>query len=416
MIEKLNKLIKNVRASSAHRWWECLGSVRAEAMAPIGEESDIAREGTAAHKVFELTLKSNKDADVYLGETINLGKGDEWLVDEDMVDHIQAGVDLVRAKRGKGKLWLESGISIATKPIPTLGTLDCAWYGKYLIEPETPTKKVKAVMEYQLHVLDLKYGQGKVTEAHDNKQLKVYALGKLRELLKTKLPVDSVHLWIYQPRVMHADGPFRHVKLETYDLLEFEADLNAKVVSVMKPNAPFKAGPWCLYCKAHGTCATAEDAALAVFRRKFNKEDRKRVGELLMIAPSVIKWAESIKALGKLMGNNGSPPEGFKMGPGRQSTRWKGGGKGETEQAKQMKDLLPKLMRATGLKEPDLISKKLLSVAKLRKKLPKEKRHKIDPFYFTTRGKDTLMPENDSRYAITANLFFDAEGDDGQAE
>jgi len=148
-------------------------------------------------------------------------------------------------------------------------------------------------------------------------------------------------------------------------------------------------------------------------RRRFTQHDKDRVGELLYLIPTFMRWCAEVKALGTTMGNNSETPTGWKVGPGRNGRRqWKGAGKG-VDQKNLEKGLIPKLAKAFGLKEDDVAPRKLGSVAAIERLLPKEKRKKLETFYFQTRGKDTLMPENDSRHAITANLFFDAEGDDG---
>lgn len=391
--------ITRLAPSRAHRWWNCLGSVRMEATAPITErDSEIAREGTAAHKLFELCLSKKHDADRYVGEVLKLGRDGEWEVTEEMAEHIQDGVDVVRRRVGKGKLWLENEVHIKANGIVVGGTLDASWHGLYQQEG-----KVKKAL-WELNILDLKYGLLMV-EAHDNKQLRIYARGKLRELLHQGKKVDKVVLWIYQPRLQTADDiPFRRVEMEPHELIEFEMELQEKVEQILKPKAPLKAGTWCLYCAAHATCPEAERAATRILRTTYSVDDRQRIGELMIAVPMIEKWCGSIRELAKSMGHNGGPPIGFKMVPGNRLKRWPG------KKVDAIQKTLPKLLKAfPKVKVDDIAPRALLSPSKVLKVVGKDQDEKLSKFYFERRGADRLVPENDSRSAMTINDYFEKE-------
>jgi len=389
--------IKSLGASSSNRWFNCPGSVRSCMVAPVIEgESGAADEGTAAHRLFELCLKKDVPAETYLDKKLKIERASvpSWPVDADMVDHIQAGVDLVKEKLGKGELWLENEIVIPTKPVPTRGTLDCGWYGKY-------------DSEFQLHLLDLKYGYRNVEVS--TTQLKIYAMAKLLHLQKLKKRVDSVHLWIYQPRSMHADGPFRHQKHSVSDFLKFGHELAAKVKAVCAPELTLHAGPWCLYCPAQSMCPEAEKAAWKTMRAKFREDDAVRIGELFLRIPYIKNWIKSIEEIAITMAMNGTMPEGTKLVDGRKSRSWPGGGKTDPEKQAQMDDMVPKLMKAFGLDIDDVAPRRLNSVAVVERKLDKSEKDDLEEYYHTSRGKEKLVPLDDTRYAITADLYFDKE-------
>lgn len=402
--------ITHLRASSAHRWIECHMSPHAERIAPsIQDDNDAALEGSAAHKLFELALKKRVQTEVYVDEDIRVGAGStfvDYTVSEDMADHVQDGVDLVTERRGKGVLWTEREVHFKVRGVVVGGTLDAGWLGTYKSE----VKKTKGRNTVQLHIMDLKYGR-LLVEAHDNKQMLIYANGKLRELTAAGKKVDEIHMWVYQPRNEVAAGvPFQHVTITPYELEEFVAvELDAAVQGILSPKPAYKAGPQCLYCKAQSTCPAAEKLVLKHVRTKFKDTDRERVGELLFVAGFVGKWAERVRALGKQMGADRQPPTGWKMVPGNRIRRFPGK---EKEQLK----ILPKLKAKFKLDDDTLAPRKLLSVSKMEKAL-KEAGKDIDAlekFYIEARQKDRLVPESDKRDSIGASMYFDAEPDDGQ--
>ncbi len=396
--------VKFVHPSTAHRWFPCPGSVRAEAMAPIVDgEGGIALEGSAAHKLFELCLRRKVDAEVYLDEDIKLTKPSaEYTVGEEMVEHVQDGIDLIRRYLGKGKLWAEQVVNVKVDGVEAGGTLDAGWHGLYLKDPLEP----KGPKEWQLHVMDLKYGFLAVTPPAENKQIKIYTVGKVREILKKGGKIDSIHLWIYQPR-LDSDLPFKHDIITPFELAEFELELAEAVENVKKPNAPFVAGPHCLYCKAHAVCKEAEKATFRLLRSKYSEDDTGRVGMLMMQVPMAKAWIKAITDLGNSMGLNGSPPIGWTMGAGHRRKRWSG------DKETFFKKIGPKL-RAAGLKEDEYAPRKLVSPAKamgLAKGKPKVQ-SKIEKLWFWSPGKPRLQPESNARSMFNANMFFDAHADD----
>lgn len=387
--------IKFLGASSAHRWWNCWSSPRAELSALHTEhEAAISNEGSAAHRLLELCLRKKQDAEDYLDEEIWVPRPKiHHKVGEEMVEHIQAGLDVINKYKGKGQLWLEHEVSLRSNGIIVRGTLDCGWYGQYLNE--------KAKKEYQLHILDLKYGY-LLVEAHDNKQLYIYALGKWRELVKKGKQIDTIHLWVYQPRSQSIDGPFKHVIIEPFDLMSFEEELHDVV---QKIDSAFSAGPWCLHCHAHATCPTAERAYFRLIRTKYRKDDTGRVGELLFRIPQMLAWAKDVKALGETMAHSGSPPIGWMLGLGRNARRFPGDNK---DHKTMIKTIVPKLKKL-GLKEEDVTETKLLSVAKIERKVPKPKRDAYKNIYITVRGRERLVPEKGNAMAVDTSAYFDEE-------
>lgn len=394
-------LVRFLAPSRAHRWTVCAGSVQAEAMAPVlGESSAIANEGTAAHYIFEQCLRKKIDAEVFIGEEVKLPKNAGfWTIDEDMVQHVQDGVDLVRRKVGKGILWTEKYVELKLEGIQCGGTLDSGWYGNYLKDPLEASKG----REWQLHILDLKYGYGSVAEPRQNKQIRVYALGKLKELQRAKKPVDTVHLWIYQPRLDHVDGPFLHDVVDEDELGAFEEDLCEKIRAVKDPKAGRVAGPHCLYCAAHAVCTTAEQAMYRLVRNQFTEDDTGRVGSVLFDLPMMKQWIKSIENLAYGMAQNGSPPIGWVLGAGRRSKVWNG------DREKLVKQLRAKMKSKFGLDEDAYAPRKMLGVSRVMAMVPKSKKDEFENLWHYSPGKEKLQPADNARHVPRLSTYFDDE-------
>jgi len=395
--------IRFLAPSSAHRWTVCPGSVLAERMAPmLTEGSAIANEGTAAHWLFEQCLRRKTDAEAFLGEEVTLPKdAGQWVIDEDMVQHVQDGVDLVRSKVGKGILWTEKYVEFKIQGVQCGGTLDCGWYGYYPIDPLDRAKG----NEYQPHILDLKYGYGAVAEPRNNKQIRIYASGKLRELRRAGKKVDTVHLWIYQPRLDHVDGPFLHDVTDPDELGAFEEDLKDKVDAVKDPRAPRKAGSHCLYCGAHAVCRTAEKAMYRLLRNKFDENDTGRIGSLLFDLPLMKQWIKSIENLAYEMAQSNKPPMGWVLGAGRQSKQWNG------DKQKLVKQLRAKMKAKFNLNEDDYAPRKMLGVARVRGMLKNKALYgDFDKLWHKTPGREKLQPADNARHMPRLDTYFDDEG------
>jgi hypothetical protein len=401
--------IKTLHASAAGRWFNCSGSVKSSLVAPpTGGDTHASDEGTAAHRLFELCLKSGVTADSYLDKTMKIERASvpTWEVNQEMVDHVQAGLSLVKRKRGKGEFWSEGRVFIPTKPIPVEGTFDAGWHGSYIVNGKK---------ERQLHLLDLKYGWINV-EVTDNRQLMIYALGKLLEMQKLKKQVDSVHVWIYQPRSIHADGPFRLQTYSVEDLMAFRKELEEKVKEVMSVKLHLNAGPWCLYCPAHAMCPEAEKAMLRTVRTKYREGDAARVGELFLLLPYLKSWIKALENTALTMAHAGSMPEGLKLVDGKRSRSWPGGGKKEPEKLTQLKEIMPLLMKKFGLTVDQIAPRRLNSPAAIEKQIDRAHRDELEEFYVWSAGKEKLVPSDDSRYTASINLYFEAEPDEEEEE
>lgn len=253
--------------SSASRWMQCPGSIKKIGDAP-STAGPAAMMGTAAHKVVEFMLQNDKtDASEFQGYIVQVhGPGTEeslifasddplalsekpgWFafpVNDAMVDGVQTMIDEVERVRGD---MME----------PTLYTerfLDMSWLDDRL--GGTADVTLVDVFDNWIHLLDYKNGRV-VVEVVDNEQMGNYAVGLLHE----HPDKAGVIVHLVQPNASHEDGIIRTAKYTATELRKFEKELKKAADATSKPNAPLRAGEWCMYCPAKADCE--EFAALAL--------------------------------------------------------------------------------------------------------------------------------------------------------
>jgi hypothetical protein len=410
--------LKQLSPSNSHRFFVCKGSVWETLFAPAvdtEEERGISLEGSAAHKLLELSVKAKKNPLTYVGKTVHLTKPEaSWELTEDMTSHIEAGWKLILERAGKGQLMLEQYVPITVQGVQCGGTLDAGWYGQYERHPDDDfSEKPAKGKEWQLHLLDLKYGYKEVADPGDNTQLRIYTSSLVRRFLDAGKRIDSVHLWIFQPRVDSGDGPFKHDILHVDDIHAFEIELAEVVAEAKNPKAKRIPGPHCLYCGGLATCAEAEKATLRITRLKYTEKQRERVGELLFLRPQVSAWSKALLDLGNSMGLHKMPPTGWVLGNGRRSKRWVG------DKTEWFKKLGPKL-RSIGLKEQDYAPRKLVSPARAMALAGKNDKlkDKLEKLWFWTQGKQKLQPAANARNRIDTSEYFEEHDydDDNEGE
>lgn len=231
-------------ASAAHRWFACPGSPRLEA-ACSDESSREAREGTAAHDVVAECFRRDEEAWEHAGRTVTV-EGDEFAVDEDMVEAVDLMLRVVR-------------------------------------------EDANEVADDVLQVYDYKHGVGIGVEVEENPQLLYCAAGALHHLEELrkdmpafrlavevlfdlsdlhpglwgtadvvrvpKAPPETVEIVVVQPRHAHPDGPVRRWRLSVDELGEWvEATLLPRARATVDPEAPLRPGDHCRFCSARLSC------------------------------------------------------------------------------------------------------------------------------------------------------------------
>lgn len=242
-------------ASSAYRWMVCPGSIRMSDAVPTPGQTKYAAEGTAAHALAELVLRSGEDPARFHGRVL-----EGFDVTDDMIEYVRIFTDYARnviEKSAAHFVEFQFSLDALKPPEPMFGTADLVAYD---------------AVAHELEVADLKYGRGEIVEVKGNKQTRVYALGAVLELFKQHpgWVIKRVKLTIVQPRAPHVDGAIRSETIEIADLLEFANELLVAAHATQAPDAPLAAGKHCQFCPAAGLCPEQYAHAQRLARVEFS--------------------------------------------------------------------------------------------------------------------------------------------------
>jgi len=343
--------------SGAHRWMNCPGSVDAAAGQGPGEESGYAAEGTAAHALLEVCLRTDADPIAYLDVVMYTDStGIEWRVTEDMANAVGHALDWVRTYETlnpEAKVYIEHRVN----PGSMLGREDLEGTADVAIDN----------FPHEIVVMDYKHGAGKVVEVEDNEQTLMYALGMVAFI--GAYP-EQVRCVITQPRARHEDGPVREHVYTRAQLKEFAKRAAKAAARTDEIDAPRKAGDWCKWCPDAAYCRTLTDFAIEQAKMDFTEDkpvpkDVKRVSDkelakLMHALPVLEVWIKALygRALATML--DGKKINGWKLVQGRKTRKFK------NEQA-----IIKALARKFEI--DDYMPRELLSVAKVEQLYKKAK-------------------------------------------
>lgn len=230
-------------ASGSEMWLNCAGSVKAQLNYPK-KTSRVALEGTFAHELADICLKSNTRASSLIGSVIEINENDKThkhTVKEEMVDYVQKYIDYVNSYLTKKSiLYTESRVDFSNIVPDGFGTLDSAVY-----RPE----------DNVLHIFDLKYGKGVKVLAEKNTQGMLYALGMINDI-DWVYDFSDIVIHIVQPRI----PSFTNYKTNKKELLEWSKYVSERANLTLSDNAPRTAGEkQCFWCLAKNECKTLKE-------------------------------------------------------------------------------------------------------------------------------------------------------------
>lgn len=300
--------------SSAHRWTNCPASMTLEAAAPQSPGSVFAQEGSAAHKLSEMRLMGVLTA---VGLTQAQGK---WMkdlvpetdperetydyldimVDGDMIEHVQEFLIWINTQVPEGYSTLNRDVVLAEEQVVTAIDDEIAGTCDVIIMDVFET----------LHVVDLKYGQGKQVDADDNPQLAIYALGAIEEFGDD---FETVKMTIYQPR---GAGP----TVKTWEMpIRAFIDKWTKIIAkghmqaLMKTQL-FRPGDWCKWCRGALECGRAKRATNDMAKpTAVVPRDIKAVARILQTETAVLEYLNQCKAKAFEALSRGDKVPGFKL-------------------------------------------------------------------------------------------------------
>ena len=337
------------------------------------EDSPYAAEGTVAHKVCELKLKTEltynptifnarqKTLDDYI-EAESVDKDMQDFTD-DYVGHV---LGILRKNPGADVL-IEQEIELNEYIPGCFGTADCL-----------------VMVPGKIYVIDFKYGKHVAVSAIDNTQLKLYALGAV-SMFSAIYNFKDVELVIIQPR----NGGYSNYKTTVTDLQDWAS-------SFVVPNAALalsgggvcEVGKWCTFCKAKAICRAYGDKfdVTADYLVKPAELSPEEIAERLARFTDIEGYAKAVKAYALTQCLTGEGIPGYKAVEGRGTRVWTDG------------EAAFKKANEAGFTDDLLYERVPLSLAKVEKLMGKKLfADELGIYVYKTKGAPTLAPESDKR-------------------
>lgn len=363
--------------SHASIWGTCTAAPSLEAGIP-DKGSSYAAEGTLAHAIAELKVLK-KFTPMSLTEYKNkLGalKADP-LYQPEMDGYTDQYVDeivkICHAFPSKPYVVAEKRLDMGHIVPDCFGTADCiVLYGSIL------------------HVFDFKYGKGVPVSAGKNPQMRLYALGAVKEYaMLGEITLVCTH--IIQPRIDNYSSEM----LDVPELEAWGAELGRRVSEALITGGSFVPGEHCRFCKAKSICRARAEALLTLEEPKARTEQGEiltdaEIGDVLQRAIALENWVKGLEeyAQDKLL--QGGEIPGWKLVEGRSVRTIT-----DTDKAFGV-------LTSSGYDSDLLYERKPLGLTALEKLCGKKKLTELIGCYITKpAGKPTLAPESDKRKAYS---------------
>lgn len=356
--------------SGAHRWIPCPPSIGMEEAVGVRPSSVYADEGTKAHDVAARTLTGKSYSDL--------------APDDEMLEHVGNYVDFIKTSvRPTDTVFIEQRVECSAPEL--FGTADCV-----IIGPN------------DLHLVDLKYGQGVRVDAENNEQLMLYALACIDTFM---LEPHSVRMTIVQPRLDHISSAIVGIS----ELREFRRKAQAAADIIAAGTGEYNPGEkQCRFCAGKANCPALaekvyedvvgmmEDLDELEASTKLRTDDQ--IAGNFADVPLIEMWCEAIRAEAFKRAQAGA--EQFKLIAGKKGARkWS-----NNEAALTM-------MEALGLSEADIYDRSMISPTTAEKLVKSKKISKDDWSMLQTaitqaEGKLSVVLASDPRPAADVSADF----------
>lgn len=297
-------------ASGAHIWMHCTPSVRLSAQFP-DQGSAYAAEGTLAHGLGELKLRRRYEPASCTEETYRAKRAEikaDPLYSAEMDGYTDEYADyitkLCTAFPAAPYVAIERRLDFSHIVPEGFGTGDCI-----------------VIHEDALHVCDLKYGKGVPVTAQGNPQLRLYALGAVKEYALL-FGIRTVTMHIIQPRL----GNFDSESLSVDDLTAWGETVKPIAAKAFAGDGEPHPGTHCRFCRAKVQCAARAKALLALEEPKARQDGGEllsddEIGGILTRAQSLGDWISALEAYAKKRLTAGKPIAGWKLVEGRSNAK-----------------------------------------------------------------------------------------------
>lgn len=286
-------------ASGAHRWLNCPPSALKEALLP-DTTSEAAKEGTAAHALAEWKLLRWLKRKPGRKPKSDYDSPDLEAYTDDYLQFVKTQVKTLTQKGTKPYVGVEQKLDFSNTVPDGFGTGDCV-----------------IISEPVMQIIDLKYGRGVQVFAHDNPQMRLYALGALNAF-SLLYEIETVRMSIYQPRLNHIDTVEATVEELNHWANTYVAPI-AKIAAVGE--GEYKPGDWCLFCKLKGTCRARAEENLAIAQAEFAKPPAQltpeELAQALQAIPELKAWCKAVEDHTLTTALQGAHYPGYKLVEGR---------------------------------------------------------------------------------------------------
>lgn len=419
MSEHAHKAHSDFGGSVIGRVIACPGSVPLCNSVPERLSSSYADEGTFAHALGEKHLRAlNFDAQQSIGDEIESDKlASKKVVTTEMAAAVQVYLDAVQAEMVKTEdaiLLIEERFTLpisSAEEGEVFGANDALVY-----HPSTG----------RMVVFDYKHGQGVSVSAEDNKQLKFYAAGAA--LSHPDWPIAELELVIVQPRARDADEQdipgVKPWPMDTFELLEFVAEVEQAVAAAKAPGAPVAAGSHCRWCAAASVCPAKKEEVIASIGLDFHDiEDiaakalplpkemsTDKIAALLRGLDTLTAWANQVRDYAYGLLEQGVAVPGFKLVDKVGRRKW----------IDNEAEIAAYLEMVYGVESEDVMPRKLVTITeaerlvKARVTEKAERKAALDDlslrFTLKDSGGRTMVADTDRRDAVPAGAAADFAG------
>ena len=368
-------------ASGSHRWLHCTPSALLE-LEFENRTSNAALEGTVAHDLCEHKLKK--------ALKMRSKRPTSEFDSDEMEEHTDNYVSYILEKMEMAKhtckdplVLIEQRLDFSKYVPHGFGTGDCL-----------------IIADKNLHIIDMKYGQGVLVSAEENPQMKLYAIGAL-ETYDALYDIEEVSMTIFQPRR-------ENINTWTISANELkvwaENELKVKAELAINGEGDFCSGEWCQFCRASIKCRTRAEENLKLAKLEFKMppllEDFE-IEEILGKLSDLTKWANDISTYAADSAiNHGKQWNGFKVVEGRSNRKYSD----EVQVAEIAKE--------HGYL--DIYKQSLITLTEMEKLMGKTKFCELlGELVVKPKGKLTLVPNTDKRQAVNIanvkNEFMEEE-------
>lgn len=358
-------------ASGAHRWLECTPAARLE-LEFKDQESTAAAQGTAAHNLCEHKLKKALH--------IRSKRPVSEFNDDEMEEHSDAYAEYVLEQLEEVKKNCKDPLVLIEE------RLDFSCY----VPEGFGTADTIIIGDKNLHIIDMKYGQGILVYAEDNPQMKLYALGALASY-ESLYDIEEVTMHIFQPRRENVSA----WTISVDELKKWaENDLKVKAKMAFEGKGEYIPGDWCTFCRAAVKCRARADEKLRLAQSEFKLPPLltdNEIEKILSKLSDLTRWANEIVAYATDAAvNHGKEWSGFKVVEGRSNRKYKD------------EDKVAEVAKANGYK--DIYRTSLITLTEMEKLMGKQKfKDILGDFIIKAPGKPTLVPLSDKRQALNVS-------------